>query len=192
MHNYCEPDQQDLIADYNHTKGVVRSPPTTLRFLFILHLSISAPVASRLVATEDSLSVPDATPPMTFIVHCHPQTVSKLPAESKERDRVRLSNEELCFIPWQLPHGVNWVSLTAEPLSSGQHCIHCTQIARGAIAHWIQAARGANSTRWHPPPPWTWHQLDSEIIPLNIPPTLAPDTNIFNLSITPSPPPRSS
>lgn len=33
---------------------------------------------------------------------------------------------------------------------------------------------------------------DLPTIPLNIPPTLAPDTNIFHLSITPSPPPRSS
>lgn len=161
MHNYCEPDQQDLIADYNHTKGVVGSPPTILRFLFILHLSISAPVAGRLVATDDSLSVPDATSPMTFIVHCHPQTVSKLPAESKERDRVRHSNEELCFIPWQLPHGVNWVSLTGEPLSSppaapvgiASTLPKLPEVLPDGTAHWIQAARGANSTRWHPPPP---------------------------------------
>lgn len=58
MHNYCEPDQQDLIADYNHTKGVVGSSPTTLRFLFILHLSISAPVAGRLVTLYRSPTLP--------------------------------------------------------------------------------------------------------------------------------------
>ena len=123
--------------------------------------SVSPPVAGRLVAAEESLTIPNAVPPQSDIPLPPPharQTVTKLTPEPKERDRVRLPNEELQFIPWQPPHGLNWIS---EITSLDEHFMSSTAIS-------------------------------GDLPTLDAPPDLNPDADIFHISMTVSPPPRSS
>ena len=185
------------------------------------HLNVSTPIAGRLIATEDPLSTPDAVPPSSDIPLPPPparQTVTKLTPEPKERDRVRLPNEELQFIPWQPPHGLNWISemtsLDEHFMSSlKEHFMSSTafsgDISLGDISlssdvpfsddvsslmtsldeHFVSSLKEhfVSSAALSGDIP-----LSGDVPMLDTPPDLTVDADVFHLSMTTSPPPRSS